>query len=1163
MIWVDGNQLMKIEESEIMKQLFHRIPVSRRPARLIALVLTTALLAAAISGPIAGAAGPSFAAKQDFATGANPFSVAMGDLNGDGKLDLVIVNNGANTVSVLLNTTTPGAYPPSFAAKQDFATGASPFSVTVGDLNGDGKLDLVIANSGANNVSVLLNTTAPGAATPSFAAKQDFATSSFPESVAVGDLNGDGKLDLVIANSNSNFVTVLLNTTTPGAFPPTFAAHQEFATGANPTSVALGDLNGDGKLDLVIANQAASTVSVLLNTTAPGAATPSFAAKQDFPTGANPYSVAVGDLNGDGKLDLVIANFGAANTVSVLLNTTVPGAATPTFAAHQDFATGGLPFSVAVGDLNGDGKLDLVVANYNDNTVSVLLNTTAPGAATPSFAAKQDFAPGSGPQSVAMGDLNGDGKLDLAVANNGGANTVSVLLNTTAQGSPTANFTAKQDFATGTTARSVTMGDLNGDGKLDLVIANQSDNTVSVLLNTTAPGAFPPTFAAKQDFATGANPHSVGVGDLNGDGKRDLVIANTGDNTLSVLLNTTAPGAATPTFAAHQDFATGGATPYSGTVGDLYGDGKLDLVTANYNSNTVSVLLNTTAPGAATPTFAAHQDFATGVNPISVTVGDLNGDGKVDLAVANSSDNTVSVLLNTTTPGAATPTFAAKQDFAIGSAPFSVAVGDLNGDGKLDLVIANYLDNTVSVLLNTTAPGAATPTFAAHQDFATGASPYSVTVGDLNGDGKLDLVTANSHANTVSVLLNTTAPGAATPTFALRQDFATGATPVSVTVGDLNGDGKLDLAVANFGFGANSVSVLLNATVSPTAANGSVSGTITDSNGASLAGVTVNLSGAESREAITDNSGNYSLDNLETNGFYTVTPARANYSFSPADRSFSLLGVNAEASFTAATNDDHVNAIDTTEYFVRQQYLDFLGREPDESGFAYWSDQINRCHGDAACLSTQPIEVSAAFFASAEFQQSGSFIYRMYKAGLGRQLFYAEFTSDHAQVLGGADLEANQAAFTNSFVQRAEFVSKYAVNTTAETFVDALLQNIVGTGADLSKERDTLIALYLGAQASLPASSGLGLIQARSAVLQAVAKNADYQSATLNPSFVLMEYFGYLRRDADAGGYQFWLNALNSAPGNYRRLVCSFVTSAEYQRRFSSVVTHSNSECGP
>jgi hypothetical protein len=664
-------------------------------------------------------------------------------------------------------------------------------------------------------------------------------------------------------------------------------------------------------------------------------------------------------------------------------------------------------------------------------------------------------------------------------------------------------------------------------------------------------GAAGPSFAAHQDFPTGAFPSQVTMGDLNGDGKLDLVVGNRFSNTVSVLLNTTTPGAYPPSFAANQDFATG-ANPYAVAVGDLNGDGQLDLVIANFNDNTVSVLLNTTAPGAATPTFAAKQDFATGTNPASVAVGDLNGDGKLDLVIANLADSTVSVLLNTTAPGAATPTFAAHQDFPTGASPESVTVGDLNGDGQLDLVVANYNSNTVSVLLNTTAPGAATATFAAHQDFPTGVVPQCVTVGDLNGDGKLDLVIANYSDSTVSVLLNTTTPGAATPSFAAKQDFATGALPTSVTVGDLNGDGKRDLVIANSS--ANTVSVLLNGTVSPTAANGSVSGTITDSNGAPLAGVAVNLSGTQNRETITDGQGNYSFDNVETNGFYTVTPARANYSFSPANRSFSLLGVHTEASFTASASADHANAIDTTEYFVRQQYLDFLGREPDQEGLAYWSDQINRCDGDAACIQTQRINVSAAFFASAEFQQSGSFVYRVYKAGLGRQLSYAEFTAGRTQMLAGSSLAASQAAFANAFVERPEFVQKFQTNVTAESFVDALLTQLsAASQVDLSPQRGQLIATY---------QTGSTSNQGRALVLQMVTADGSLQQAEYNRSFVLMEYFGYLRRDADPGGYQFWLTALNSAPGNYRGMVCSFVTSAEYQRRFSAVVTHSNSECG-
>ncbi len=749
----------------------------------------------------------SLAAKQDFTTAGLPFSVSMGDLNGDGKPDLVVANSGSNTVSVFLNTTAPGATTPSFAAKQDFDTGSGPYSVSLADLNGDGKPDLVVANYSSNTVSVLLNTTAPGATTPSFAANQVFTTGSGPFFVSVADLNGDGKPDLAVANRNSNTVSVLLNTTTPGATTPSFAAKQDFGTGSSPRCVSLGDLNGDGKPDLIVANYSSNTVSVLLNTTTPGATTPSFAAKHDFTTGSGPFSVSLADLNGDGKPDLAVANF-YSSTVSVLLNTTATGATAPSFAAKQDFTTGSGPFSVSLADLNGDGKPDLAVANRNSNTVSVLLNMTTPGTATSSFAAKQDFATGLAPVSVSWGDLNGDGKPDLATANSS-LNTVSVLLNTTPWVTAF-GLAAKQDFTAGSSPVSVSLGDLNGDGKPDLVVANLNSKTVSVFLNTTAPGVATPSFAAKQDFTTDLAPVAASLGDLNGDGKPDLIVANMGSNTVSVLLNTTAPGAATPTFAAKHDFTTG-SYPVSVAVGDLNGDGKPDLVVANRASNTVSVFLNTTAPGATTPSFAAKQDFTTGAWPSSVRLADINGDGKPDLIVTDYSSNTVSVLLNTTAPGATTPSFAAKQDFTTGSGPYSVSFADLNGDGKPDLAVANMDSNTVSVLLNTTAPGAATPSFAAKQDFVTGTRPGSVSLGDLNGDGKPDLVVANFGSNTVSAFLNTTAPGAATPSFAAKQDFATGTSPPSVSVGDLNGDGRPDLALANVS--SNTVSVLLNTSV--------------------------------------------------------------------------------------------------------------------------------------------------------------------------------------------------------------------------------------------------------------------------------------------------------------------------------------------------------------
>ena len=763
---------------------------------------------------------PNFAAQQGFGVGTNPFSATVADINGDGQPDLIGANYGSSTVSVLLNITAPGATTPSFANQQTFATGAGPIFVTVVDVNGDGKPDLIVANANSNTVSVLLNTTAPSATTPSFAAQQTFATGPAPVSVTAADVNGDGKPDLIVANNGDNTVSVLFNTTAPGAPTPSFAAQQTFATGSGPNSVTVADVNRDGKPDLIVANEGSNTVSVLLNTTASGATTPSFAAQQTFATGSGPYSVTVTDVNGDGKPDLIVANVNG-NTVSILLNTTAPGAATPSFAAQQTFVTGLAPQSVTTADINGDGKPDLIVANGNDNTVSVLLNTTAPGAATPSFAAQQTFATGSSPVSVTAADVNGDGKPDLIVANLND-NTVSVLLNTTAPGA-TSSFASQQTFATGLGPQSSTTADISGDGKPDLIVVNYTDNTVSVLLNTTAPGASTPSFAAQQTFATGSYPTSVTVVDINGDGKPDLIVANTGSNTVSVLLNSTAPGATTPSFAIQQTFATG-LGPQSVTTADINGDGKPDLIVVNYTDGTVSVLLNTTAPGATTASFAAQQAFATGTSPVSVTAADVNGDGKPDLIVANAVDNTVSVLINTTAPGASTPSFALQQAFATGSNPRSVTAADINGDGKPDLIVANGNDKTVSVLLNTTAPGAATPSFATQQTFAAGVSPRSVSLADVNGDGKPDLMVANYGSNSVSMLLNTTAPGATTPSFATQQTLAMGAGPVAVTAADVNGDGKPDLIVANQY--DNTVSVLLNTQYQALFAGSPATGTI-------------------------------------------------------------------------------------------------------------------------------------------------------------------------------------------------------------------------------------------------------------------------------------------------------------------------------------------------
>jgi FG-GAP-like repeat/FG-GAP repeat len=371
-----------------------------------------------------------------------------------------------------------------FSRRTDLITEEGPISICFGDFNKDGELDLAVANYKSNSVSILLNRTAPGDSAPSFSPKMDIETGERPMSVSVGDFNGDGKPDLVVANYNSNTVSVFLNTTNPGAATSTFSKRIDFPAGERPISVSVADFNGDGKPDFAVANYKSNTISVFLNMTTQGSATPAFSTKIDFTTGVRPVSLATGDLNADGRPDIAVANY-RTNTISIFMNTTVRNATTISFSTKADFSTGERPMSVSVGDLNGDGRPDIVVGNYGANTVSVLFNTTSRDAITPSFQTKTDFITGSNPQSICIVDIDGDGKPDLAVANYS-AGTVSIFSNATDRGPATPSFSIKKDIITGIAPCSVSSGDLHGQERPDLGVANYGSNTVSIFFNLTS-----------------------------------------------------------------------------------------------------------------------------------------------------------------------------------------------------------------------------------------------------------------------------------------------------------------------------------------------------------------------------------------------------------------------------------------------------------------------------------------------------------------------------------------------------------------------------------------------------------------------------------------------------------------------------------------------------
>ncbi len=247
--------------------------------------------------------------------------------------------------------------------------------------------------------------------------------------------------------------------------------------------------------------------------------------------------------------------------------------------------------------------------------------------------------------------------------------------------------------------------------------------------------------------------------------------------------------------------------------------------------------------------------------------------------------------------------------------------------------------------------------------------------------------------------------------------------------------------------------------------------------------------------------------------------------------------------------------IDDADFFVTEQYVDFLGRFPDQGGFDYWMSQITSCGGNAACIYSRRVGVSAAFFVEAEFQRTGSFVYRSFKGGLGRLPDYAEFGPDRRTVIEGPQLDQTKQAYALAFVQRPEFVTKYNGHNSVDAFVTELINTILASsGVDLNSIRPSILAAY---------NAGADQSDSRARALRVAIDDNSFATAEYNRAFVLMQYFGYLKRNPDSGGFNFWQNVLNNLePNNYRGMVCAFITSREYQERFGSTVTQNDHGCG-